>query len=598
MEKTVSKSTDLLNQINRIANKEFLKEIYFITYLLKKNPFNDDLEEAKMWWFESDNFVEDYRKTINFLLEYSEKKDETLHELIIDADGLLSFYLNGNFTRIPVFSELIRNLLDVISIEELKEQLMKCLFDERSRDMSATSSSIVELTKQLLSVKQNDAVLDLCCGKGKLLNSINESNDLTGVEINNDCLKDAYLACLISDKNPKILHQDALTYKGGEFDKIFCEYPWGYIYDHPLQSLGCEKWKPLAIKDIKRSMTSWLFIAKVLSLLKRNGVAVVHCNDGALFSTYEREVRKLAIEKGLVKGVISLPRKMYLAANITTSLLILSMGNKSVRFVDASSFGAVNSITKTTYLKEEEIEKIISLFNSEEDGDFAVTVKNENIEESYLNVSKFLKPNVAPVRNRQGKKLEDVIEDLIKSVVSNSSYLTNDSASGIKVLSSSDIKDGAVDVAKLPYLSEEAIELLPKNWEKSVLNSGDVIMTNKSTVIKSAIVEINDEKVILFGSLYGIRLKKDVMVPIYLCSFINSNAGQMLLKTIQTGTVISMITSANLKDLVVPCPSIPDQIKLCEDISITLEMIRESRERILKLQKTYESSFDELLTEE
>ena len=598
MEKLNSNSYELLAQINRMANEEFSKQLLFITYFLKENPYNDDLEDAKVFWFDSEDFIYDWRNTIGFLYDYSEKKDSVLHDLMIDADKILTFYLDGHLRDIPGFSNIVKSYVNSVTTEELRETLLKYLNDERSREMLATSSSVVELTKKLLSITQGDSVLDLCSGKGKFLSSIKEADNLTGIEINNDSLKDSFLACLLNGKQPALCHQDALTYSGTEFNKIFCEYPWGYIYNRPLQSLGCEKWKPLPIKDLKRSMTSWLFIAKALSLLKKDGIAVVHCNDGALFSTYESDVRKLAISKGLVKGVISLPQRMHFATGVSSSLLILSYGNESVRFVDASSFGTINSFTKCKVLRNEDIERIMSLFNSNEKNEYAATVSNDKIEESYLNVARYLQPNVAPVSIKHGKKLDEVIDVLIKSVVVNSSYLTDDSSTGIKVLSSSDIKDGAVDVAKLPYLSQEGLATLPKNWEKAILESGDVVMTNKSTVIKSAIVETGDEKVILFGSLYGMRLKADIMLPTYLCSFINSNAGQMLLKTIQTGTIISMITVGNLKNLVVPCPDMPEQIKVCENISITLEMIRESRERIVKLQKTYESSFDELLTEE
>ena len=264
MEKTNLNSYELLAQINRMANEEFSKELLFITYFLKKNPYNDDLEDIKHYWFDSDNFIDDWRLAINSLYDYSEKRDNIFHDLIIDAEKILTFYLDGHLRDIRDFSSIVKNFVNSVTVEELRDILSKYLNDDRSREMIATSSSVVELTKRLLSINHDESVLDLCSGKGKFLSSINESDDLTGIEINNDSLKDSFLSCLLNDKHPVLCHQDALTYSGKEFDKIFCEYPWGYIYNRPLQSLGCEKWKPLSIKDLKRSMTSWLFIAKVL----------------------------------------------------------------------------------------------------------------------------------------------------------------------------------------------------------------------------------------------------------------------------------------------------------------------------------------------
>ena len=93
-------------------------------------------------------------------------------------------------------------------------------------------------------------------------------------------------------------------------------------------------------------------------------------------------------------------------------------------------------------------------------------------------------------------------------------------------------------------------------------------MTNKSTVIKSAITHLGDEKVVLFGSLYGLKVDTNKMSPMVLNAFINSDSGQMILKTIQTGTVIAMITVANLKNCIIPCPSLQDQFDFVDKYKI------------------------------
>ena len=535
------------------------------------------------------------------LIYYSEGKDPVLHDLMLDAQDVLDFYLRGHLKEIKGFSTTLINFINEASVEELKLVLLDCLKTNKFNEPFSTPISIAKLSKELLSIEKTDNVLDLCSGNGKFLSLVDETESSFGVDINNGALKEAYVYCLLHNKLPVIFHQDALTFKGiknFEFNKIFCHYPWGIIYDRPLQSLGCEKWNPLPIKDLKRSMASWLFISKTLSLLDKNGVAVVYCNDGSLFSTYEMDIRRRAIDSGLIKGVIALPQKTNMVTNVSSSLLVLSYGNESIRFVDATSFGSINPENKCREFSDEEIKEIINLFNSKEESSKAISIKNDKIDEPYLNVNNYLNPQKSLVTFNNGKQIEDILDTLVKSVVSKSSYLTNDSTTGIKVLSSSDIKDGFVDINTLPYLSQAGVEALPRNWKNNILKNGDVVMTNKSTVIKSAVVDINDEKVILFGSLYGLRVKKDVMIPAYLSSFINSNAGQLLLRTIQTGTIISMITVSNFRTLLVPCPEIPEQVKKCEEISSTLEMIKESQDRLLKLKKNYESSFDELLKEE
>ena len=597
MEKISSKTLELFNKINELSGNEFTNQLAFVTYFLKANPYKSDLEDAKIYWFDNDNFIYEYSRTLEMLLNYSKSINPILQDLISDALDIMTFYLDGRLREIAEAPTLIKQFVKEATVDELKAILLRSI-NANIDSFADSSPSVAKLSAQLLCLEEDDSILDLCSGKGEFLSLISSGDKLTGVEINYDVLKKSFVYCLLNDKKPEFLHQDALTFAGRTYNKIFCEYPFGLIYDRPFQFLGCEKWKPLPVTDLKRSMTSWIFISKVLSLLDKNGIAVVRCNDGALFSTYENDIRKMAISMGLVKGVISLPSKIYVGTNVKTSLLVLSYGNESIRFVDATSFGVINSRSKCVSFTDDDIKEIVKLFNSSEKYDLALTVNNEDFDESNLTVNRYLRPKISRIEIKDGKKLSDILDRLVKSAVFNSAFLTNNPASGIKVLSSSDIKDGIADARNLPYLSLEGMEYLPKNWKNSFLENGDVIMTNKSTVIKSAVVNIEDENVLLFGSLYAMRLKKDVLLPPYLCGFINSNVGQMLLKTIQTGTVISMITAGNLLEFIVPCPSMTKQIKLVEQMSITLDMIRESRERIIKLQNSYERSFDDLILEE
>lgn len=598
MENLSRETKNLLTEIEIVSNDEFVKALSFVTFYLRANPYNDEISLERHNWFETDNIVYDFDCTMGRLVPLCELQDKLLYDVMLDCDKILSFYFQGHLRETEGFSHIVHLFVNLATEEELEAILKDIIINERTKSSCFTSVSIIDLAKRILEIKNTDYVVDLCSGKGTFLSSVTESNLINGIEIDYENIKDSFILCLLSGRRANLIHQDGLTYSGMEFDKVFCEYPWSYIYNRPLQLLDCEKWKPLPVKDIKRSMTSWLFIAKTASILKKDGIAVVHCNEGALFSTYEKEIRELAVQKGLIKGVIALPSRMSPFSGVASSLLILSRGNEKIRFIDATDFGKINPKTKCVELSGEEIEQIVSLFNSDLDSKNAVTVDNKDIQQSYLNCLRYTQPKKAPVEVNNGKKVKEIVNAYIKSVISNSSYLTDNPTTGIKVLCSSDIKDGSFSVDQIKYLSKDGVDLLPKNWKQNILQDGDVIVTNKSTTIKAAITETKGHTIIMFGSLFGLRLKQELIIPLYLCGFINSNAGQLLLKSIQTGTIISMITMSNLNELVIPCPSISEQNKVCDQMLITIEMIREARNRIAILQNNYESFFDEFLSED
>ena len=592
---------------NRVANlrkfvgPDFIAASAYVTYLTRQAVNNVDFFDLGNCWISGD-ILGSVRALEDLSIKYKNdkgNKNYILCNVLTDICQVLMFFGNTALAKKEEFKRELASFIEGVSNEEIADIVEKFVL-KNDRFSCNTSISVCDLSRKLLKINSNDSVADLCCGQGTFLSRVNETKKLYGCDVNFDSLLNAFKVCSVKGKEVEFEQQDLLTRKGASFDKIFMEYPWGYIYQRPLELLHSEKWSPLPVGDLKRSMTSWLFIAKALSSLNENGIAVIHVNDGALSSTYENDIRKKAIELGLVKAVIALPNKINSYTNIRTSLLVLSYNNENVHFVDASNMGTINKQTKEVRFSEADIDHICELVDSDNESEISSVAHHLNlvVEGRNLDVHFAINPMKNAVKIADGKKLDDVKETFIRSVVMNTCYLTDDSTTGIKVLSSSDIKDGYVDVEQLPYLSEEGIEHLIGKWKENLVQDGDVVMTNKSTTIKSAVIKTNGEQIILFGSLVGIRLNIKLINPDYLSAFINSNAGQALLRSIQTGATIQMITLNNLRELTIPCPSLEKQNKLVEDLEITLQMIRDSKDRILKLQKEYEGSFDSLFVEE
>lgn len=598
-----------INQIvsSKIANlrkfvgADFVAAAAYLTYLTRQRANDADFLDLGNCWKSGDIYGSFQALEDLSIKCKNDKKNKNyiLCNVLIDISKVLVFCGNGLLAKKEEFKKELALFVKRITNEEIIHIVENFVF-KNNRFSCNTSTSVCELSRKLLKINSDDSVADLCCGQGAFLSRVNETKKLYGCDVNFDSLLNAFKICSVKGKEVEFEQQDLFTRKGPSFDKIFMEYPWGYIYQRPIESLHSEKWSPLPVGDIKRSMTSWLFIAKALSSLKENGIAVIHVNDGALSSTYENDIRKKAIEMGLVKAVIALPNKINSYTNIRTSLLVLSYNNEKVRFVDASNMGTINKQTKEVYFSESDINQICELVDSDNESEIASFMPHLKLlmNGKNLDVRFAINPFKNAIKITDGKKLDDAMEMFVRSVVMNTCYLTDDSTTGIKVLSSSDIKDGYIDIEQLPYLSKEGIEHLTLKWKENLVQDGDVVMTNKSTTIKSAVIKTNGEQIVLFGSLVGIRLNTKLVNPDYLSAFINSNAGQTLLRSIQTGATIQMITLNNLRELTIPCPSLEKQNKLVENLEITLQMIRDSKDRILKLQKEYEGSFDSLFVEE
>lgn len=599
MSEIKKRNFDIVNDLRGLVGIDYIEAVAFLTYVVKTMPLGIDFADAEANWFKTDNFSDgfiEYESKIQELQHSSNKIVSLLAECLAAEMDVVAFFMDGPNNRklFNVTKELTNN-----SIEDLKEIAINCFQYNRKINEGVTATSVAKLAKRILNIKKDDTVADLCSGTGNFLSLVDNTDNLTGLEINYDYLMQSIERCALNNIYPHFIQHDLLTWKNDKFDKVFCEYPWGMIYERPIASLKSEKWEPLPVTDIKRSNISWVFIAKVLSCLKENGIAVVHCNAGALFSTYEKPIRKLALEKGLIKAVIELPAGINVYTGLRSCLLVLSIEKtEKIHFIDASKFGT-RIENKRVIFSEDDIKRIVELLETKENSSICAIEDYRNVivaSDSNLSVSRFLQPEVSPISIKFPKKMNEVLLDIIKSCVQNSKFLTEDSSSGIRVLSSSDIKDGHFNVDELPYLSLDAANEI-KNIEKYYLEENDVVMTNKSTVIKSAITHLSDEKVVLFGSLYGLKVDTNKMSPMFLNAFINSDSGQMILKTIQTGTVIAMITVANLKNCIIPCPSLQDQFDFVEKYKILEDMLFSYRAKTQMMEQELSASFDSLTLE-
>lgn len=137
----------------------------------------------------------------------------------------------------------------------------------------------------------------------------------------------------------------------------------------------------------KESMAIYLmFIQHILWSLKDDGKAAIVVPTGFLTakSGIEMTIRQTIVDRGWLKGVISMPSNVFANTGTNVSVIFIDKANKAEKIVliDASKLGekVKDGKNQRTVLHAEEVEKIINTFTSQEViEDFSVLVTVNDI---------------------------------------------------------------------------------------------------------------------------------------------------------------------------------------------------------------------------
>lgn len=141
---------------------------------------------------------------------------------------------------------------------------------------------------------------------------------------------------------------------------------------------------------------AWLM--HILKTLKSTGKAAVILPHGVLFRGYaEGTIRKAIIDKGWIKGIISLPPNLFYGTGISACILIIDKegaDNRSGIFMIDASKGFVKDGSKNR-LREQDIYRIVTTFNEQitDDPKYAQFIPNKKIKEENgydLNISRYI----------------------------------------------------------------------------------------------------------------------------------------------------------------------------------------------------------------
>lgn len=574
-------------EINEERYKSKLSGLCFnlIFALLGKNVIKRMIEKSTLL-FQNENPV------YKCLLEEAHNQEKECQEILIDLIEDFKESLcdtESSLTRFEVMSRLSDEYFreNVLNGENIYEIL-------RSKKPNVTDDKVLNLfVKCIFEMNSGNDILNVDCKTGLFILekfNINDNMNITGYCVNDIDYHIARARIYILNKNTVNVEQKALFEMDKKtYDKIYLIYPFNANYDlkaitPTIFSLKCANSLELG----RRYSSGMLGVLCALENLKEEGVMVALVPEGALVNNIDNDIRKILVYSNYLDTIIALPSEMVpLSENANICYLLVLKKNRilhdKVTFINANK--ALSCFNKMRRIPIQEIEKL--LVNNSENEKYKCAISRETIisENCYLGINRYMKDPIL-IKPIELKLVSKAIVRGSQMKASNLENLTTEdtSSTNYRLVNISDIAaEGYVKSNLTPVQIDD-----PKKFEKFCLEPGDLVITAKNTTFKSAVYEQEDDiKAIMTGNLVAIRLDQNKMNPYFLKAFLDSNAGQNVLASVQTGTTLKTLTVNNLAVMRVSCPSMETQEKIAAAYKSKLS---EVKEYIAK----YENAIDDL----
>lgn len=453
------------------------------------------------------------------------------------------------------------------------------------KGMESTPLSITKLAQRILQITPSDRFADICCGVASCITecALDEPKaNYYGIEINTSNKLIADIRTSLIDAEIKIVLQNAFSLlkqpETIKFDKIFSNYP----FKIRLRNLGSEdeyinrlidKYQGLG----KATSSDWAFNALVCELLSNEGKAIGIMTNGSTWNSIDTPMRKQFVEEGLIKCVIALPPKIFEFTAISTSLVVFSKGNKSVRIVDASKL--CQQGRRYNEFSDDDVNTIVSALRKDCEYSKAISVDELRTNDYTLSLSRYLSSNI---QFDNAVPFESVIKSISRGAPCNARQLdemASENATKMQYLMLSNIQNGIIEDT-LPHLSH-----IDEKYKKYCLKDNDLILSKNGYPYKLAVAKVPEgHEILANGNLYIIELDQEKIDPYYLKAFFESEQGIAVLKSITVGATVPNIGVDSLKKVIIPVPPLAQQKRISEQYQMTLDEIAIHK---LKLEKAF-----------
>jgi N-6 DNA methylase len=339
----------------------------------------------------------------------------------------------------------------------------------------------------------------------------------------------------------------------------------------------------LEVPESKIADGEWHEILFNLSLLDWNGKMVTLITNSTLANNLSVKTRQALIEKGYIESIIELPDRLLENTGIELYAVVLSYGNKGVKFLDASQ-----AYTEQRRRKDIDVATVLEdLANPE-------ICKFERIEsiarEGYNLLPKryTLKTNIT-----DGVPLGEIC-NISRGLVISSKELDDfvtDKDTGVRYLYTKDADGDAVDYSQSPFIDVEKLK------RKFTLLDNDTWLLGRTSPFRSNMLYVEgNDKLIANGNQFSITIlpkyKNQYLLP-YLALYFNSKAGREQIERFAVGQLIKSLAIKDLKSLQIPKVSIERQREVVEHIRTIEDDIKTTKEKLESLKREKELIVEE-----
>lgn len=255
-----------------------------------------------------------------------------------------------------------------------------------------------------LAKSQDQTIYDPTCGSGSLLLKASDETKtgvtIYGQEMDNATAAMAHMNMILHMNPTALVWQDNTLsnphYKNPDgtlktFDFVVANPPfstkaWSNGFDpvHDLYDRFIDGIPPKKNGD-------YAFLLHIIRSMKSAGKGAVILPHGVLFrGNAEGEIRRNIINKGYIKGIISLPPNLFYGTSIPACIIVLDKENASTRkgiFIIDASKGFMKDGNKNR-LRHQDIRKIVEVFNAQlEVPKYSRMVQTAEIRENEFNLN-------------------------------------------------------------------------------------------------------------------------------------------------------------------------------------------------------------------
>lgn len=399
--------------------------------------------------------------------------------------------------------------------------------------------------------------------------------------------------------NPAFTEENRLK----KFDFVYMDFPFSLkINNH--DSLSNDQFNRFFYGVPLASNADFAFISHALAALNESGKAVVVTTEGSLYrGGAEGRIRENIILSDLVEAVIALPSGLYDGTNIPVNLIVFNKNKDESRknkilFIQTNDLITEQGRIKKVLL-DEDIDNINDIFiKAKEISGVSKIVYNYDLEESNLNVNRYVLPKTVELEgfgavNFNIESLKDMNNPRLKDVTTlfrgfNVGSKNEESPDGkYRVVRLSDVQNGKLiftNISRYHIKNNAKVDMYK-------LQKDDVILSIRGSTLKTAIVPINAEDLLLSQNFIGIRCSKN-LDPNFLKVYLESPLGQYLLSNKMSGTAIPTLSRKDVETLEIPLPPIETQMNIMKfyldkEAHVEKEMNRLNKEMMDLKSQTY-----------